>query len=363
MATDSQDQLGVNVADFVLGHRNAWSALVSLGAAVAVSLALVTVLLLATGVHPGQALAALVRGAFGSLFAVASTLRWAAPLILAGLAVVIGLKAGVFNAGLEGQLLVGGFVATWVGFTFTLPHGLHPLMAVLLGGGAGAFWALVPALLKVYCRASEIVTTLMLNYVALGLIDFVVREYFRDPLAAAFLMTAKVHPSAVLLPLLPVGNVSVMIFIAVGLVPLVAYLLRHRTGGYEISMTGLNSDFATYGGISAGRAVMWAMLASGFLGGVIGASECLGINQRFVSRFSPGYGFDGFLVALLGGASPLGVLPAGFLMSALKSGSLEVERSLSVGKAMVWILQGTIIALVSARVISQVVRRRDVSSS
>jgi ABC-type uncharacterized transport system permease subunit len=222
----------------------------------------------------------------------------------------------------------------------------------------GALWALGPALLKAYCDASEIVTTLMLNFVAIGLMDFLVREYFRDPLAAAFLMTVKVHPSAILPPLLSVGNVSVMIIVAVALVPVVRYVVQRSTLGYEVSMTGLNADFALYGGVATGRTVVWAMLASGFLGGVIGAAECLGINQRFVSRFSPGYGFDGFLVALLGGASPMGVLPAGLFMGALKAGSLEVERSLSVGKAMVWILQGTIIALVSARVLTQILRKR-----
>jgi simple sugar transport system permease protein len=358
MASDSREQFGFRVSEIVLTHRSIWGALATLGTAVAVSVTLVTLLLLATGVNPVHAFAALLRGSVGSLFAVASTLRWTTPLVLSGLAVVIGFKAGVFNAGIEGQLLAGGFVATWVGFTVDLPYGVHPVVGLLAGGIAGALWALGPALLKAYLNASEIVTTLMLNFVATGLMDFIVREHFRDPLAAAFLMTVKVHPSAALPPLLPVGNVSLMIFVAVILVPAAAYVLQRSASGYEISMTGLNKDFALYGGVSVPKAIVWAMLASGFLGGVIGAAECLGINQRFVSRFSPGYGFDGFLVALLGGASPFGVLPAGLFMGALKSGSLEVERSLSVGKAMVWILQGTIIALVSAKVITRIVRKR-----
>jgi len=224
MAAGRQEQFGFKVSDIVLSHRNILSAILMPVAAIAIGLVFVSILLLITKVNPLDAFGALIHGSVGSLFALASSLRWSSPLILSGLAVVIGFKAGIFNAGIEGQLIAGGFVASWIGFTFHLPSGIHPIVALILGGLAGALWALGPALLKAYYDASEIVTTLMLNYVAMGLMDFLVREYYRDPLAAAFLMTVKIHPTAVLKPLLPVGNVSAIIFFSILIVPVVAYI-------------------------------------------------------------------------------------------------------------------------------------------
>jgi general nucleoside transport system permease protein len=347
-----KEQFSLKISDMVLSHRNVWLSILLPAIAVFISLVILTAILLITAISPLETYAAMIRGSMGSLFALASTLRWSTPLILSGLAIVIGFKAGLFNAGVEGQLYVGGFVATWVGF-FNLPGAVHPLIAILLGGVAGALWALGPALLKAYYDASEIVTTLMLNYVAMGLTDFLTREFYKDPRAAAFLMTVPIEKSAELNSIFPIGNVSVVIFFALISIPLMAYLFRKSKLGYEITVSGLNMPFAIYGGVSARKTIIMAMMMSGFVGGIIGSAECLGINGRFVSNFSPGYGFDGFLVALIGGTSFMGVLPAGIFMGILKAGSLEVERALSVGKAMIWVFQGCIIGLVSAHGIAR----------
>jgi ABC-type uncharacterized transport system permease subunit len=326
----------------------AWDALQMPLIATFAGLAITTVLLLSMDVNPLDVYAALLRGALGSLYGVSSTLRWATPLILAGVAVTIGFKAGLFNAGLSGQIYLGGFVGSLIGFGLLLPTGLHPVVAILGGGLAGAFWALIPALLRRYLGASEIVTSLMLWYVAIGISDFLVRQFFRDPTSAAFLMSVKVAPSAILPSIFPVGNVSLMLFVAIIIAVLASRLMSNAKLGYEIRMTGANPMFAYYSGVPTGRRMILAFCLSGFIAGMIGASESLGVNQRFVSQFDPGFGFDGFLVALLANGSLAGCVPAGLFLGILKAGGMEIERTLGVSKSIIWILQGSIILFVSA---------------
>ncbi|WP_108398889.1 ABC transporter permease [Devosia submarina] len=311
-------------------------------------LLLTSALLLVIQVNPLDVYAALLRGALGSVFGISSTLRWATPLILAGVAVTIGFKAGLFNAGLSGQIYLGGLVGSIIGFAVVLPAGLHPAVAIIGGGLAGAIWALIPALLLRYFGASEIVTSLMLWYVAIGISDFLVRQFFRDPTSAAFLMSVKVAPDAVLPSFFPVGNVSVMLFVSAGVALLAWYLMARSKIGYEVRMTGANPRFAFYAGLPTARRLVLAFCASGFVAGMIGAAESIGINQRFVSQFDPGFGFDGFLVALLANGSIAGCIPAGFFLGILKAGSMEIERTLGVSKSIIWILQGSIILFVSA---------------
>lgn len=330
------------------GYLRVLSALQMPIIATVAGLLITSVLLLFINVNPFDVYAALLRGALGTLFGVSSTLRWATPLILAGLAVSIGFKAGLFNAGLSGQIYFGGFVGSLIGFSVTLPWGLHPAMAILGGGFAGAAWAFIPAVLRRYLGASEIVTSLMLWYVAIGLADFIVRQFFRDPTSAAFLMSVKVAPSAVLPSIFPVGNVSVMIFVSIGAALLCAYLMAHSAMGYEIRVTGANPAFAHYSGVPTGSRMVLAFCVSGFIAGTIGAAESIGVNQRFVSQFDPGFGFDGFLVALLANGSLAGCIPAGIFLGILKAGGAEIERTMGLSKSIIWILQGSIILFVSA---------------
>lgn len=324
----------------------------------AIGLVVTSAILIGIDANPIHVYRALLDGALGSIFGLASTIRWSTPLILAGLAVTIGFKVGLFNAGLAGQIYIGGFAGSWIGFSLLLPAGIHPIVALLGGGIAGAAWALVPALMRRYWGSSEIVTSLMLWYVAIGVADFLTRQYFRDPTSAAFLMSYKVHPSAILTSMSPVGNVSPMLAVAVIGAIVLWYLLAQTKIGYEVRMTGLNPQFAHYAGISVGRRLVLVFCLSGFIGGLIGASESLSINQRFVSRFDPGYGFDGFLVALLANGSLIGCIPAGIFLGILKAGSLEVERTIGVSKTIIWILQGTVIIFASAKGILQWWSRR-----
>lgn len=231
--------------------------------AVAISLLLFAVVLMVGEYNVLGVYKSLVVGAVGSPGAIGSTLRWATSLILAGLAVTIPLRAGLFNVGVEGQLYLAGFVAALIGIYVDLPAILVQPLVLFAAMAVGILWALIPTLLLTYTRASEIVTTLMLNFVALGVVNYLVNNYFRTELSAAAVMTEQVRPEARFPSIFPPYPVSYGILIALALAFLIQIFLRKTTYGYEIRMIGLNRNFARFGGISIKRGWLISMLASG----------------------------------------------------------------------------------------------------
>lgn len=317
--------------------------------AVAVSLVLFAVVLLIGQYNVIGVYKSLLAGAVGSPGAIGSTLRWATSLILAGLAVTLPLRAGLFNAGVEGQLYLAGFVAALIGIYADWPPLIVQPLVLIAVMVVGLLWALIPTLLLTYTRASEIVTTLMLNFVAIGVANYFVNNYFRTELSAAAVMTDKISPAARFPSIFPPYQVSYGIIIAIALAFLIQIFLQRTKYGYEIRMIGMNRNFARFGGISIKRGWLIAMLASGAIAGLIGAFEINGVNGRFISGFSPGFGFDGFLVAFLAGANPIGVIGAGLGVAALRAGSLNVAIEFGIPRITIEILQGFIILLISAQ--------------
>jgi simple sugar transport system permease protein len=291
----------------------------------------------------------LLVGAVGSPSAIGSTLRWATSLILAGLAVTIPLRAGLFNVGVEGQLYLAGFVAALIGIYVDLPAILVQPLVLLAAIVVGALWAFLPAALLVYARASEIVTTFMLNFVAIGVVNYLVNNYFRTELSAAAVMTDKIRPAAQFPSIFPPNQVSYGLLIAITLAILLHIFFRQTKQGYEIRMIGLNRNFARFGGINIKRGWLISMAASGAIAGLIGAFETNGVNSRFISGFSPGFGFDGFLIAFLAGGNPIGVIWAGLGVAALRAGSLSLAIDFGIPRITISILQGFIILLISAQ--------------
>jgi general nucleoside transport system permease protein len=317
--------------------------------AVVMSLVLFAIVLLIGNYNVIDVYASLVAGAVGNPGALGSTLRWATSLILAGLAVTIPLRAGLFNVGVEGQLYLAGFVAALIGIHVELPAVIVQPLVLLAAMVVGMLWALIPTLLLVYTRASEIVTTLMLNFVALGVVNYLVNNYFRTELSAAAVMTDQVRPEARFPSIFPPNPVSYGVVIAIVLAFLIQRFLRQTTYGYEIRMIGLNRDFARFGGISIRQGWFISMLASGAIAGLIGAFETNGVNGRFISGFSPGFGFDGFLIAFLAGGNPIGVILAGLGVAAMRAGSLNLAIEFGMPRITISILQGFIILLISAQ--------------
>jgi simple sugar transport system permease protein len=287
---------------------------------------------------------------------VAVTLRETTILVFTGLSVAIAFRAGIFNIGTQGQLVVGGLatgLATlWVASIIPI-GGLAAtvvLVAVGLSAGAlgGGFYGAIPGALKAYADANEVITTIMLNFIATSVTFFLVSEYFREEGSQA-IQTARLPEVAAIptLLFLPRNNFSIYaLVIGVVLMGAIAYLLAGTSFGYDIRTSGLQPEAAEYGGVDAERTVVASMALSGALGGLGGALYVLMILGRFQVGV-PAYGFDGITVAILAGNNPLGVGFAALLFGALKSGSTVVQTTTNVPPQLVGVLRGLIILFVA----------------
>ncbi len=326
-------------------------------AAIVVSLLIGGALMLLLGYNPLEAYRELAVGAFVGAFNFGSTLERFTPLLLTGLAFTVAAKSGAFNVGVEGQLYLGAFAATWVGLSLTgLPPVVHVTLAMLLAAVVGGAWALIPGSLKAYYRANEICTTIMLNYVATLFTSYLVNRPFSGGTGAP---ETKTIASSAFLPwiLLP-SRANVGLFIALAVL-LVMFWVVHRTSlGYELRAVGENPSFAEYVGIEPRRSLVIAMVLSGAVAGLAGSIEILGINRRFVDNFSPGYGFDGIVVATLAGNRIVALPFFAFFLAVLKSGAAAMERFTGVPKELLGTIEAVFIILTASKMVFQLRRRR-----
>lgn len=328
-------------------------------AAVVTALALGAVIMVATGVDAravGQSYVALAQGSVGSVFAISETLTAAAPLILAGLGVAIGFRAGLFNIGAEGQLLAGGMTSLFVGFSITgLPIFIHLPIALVAGAAAGAFWGAIAGWLRASTGAHEVITTIMLNFVALRLVDFLLRNPpiqkpgRNDPISRSVLDSASLPA---LLDWLDLQlRVNAGIFLAILMVLVMAWFMFRTTIGFEFRAVGSNVDAARYAGIRIGRTMVAAMATGGALAGLAGATQVLGVLGRASPGFSAGLGFEAIAVALLGRGHPMGVLLAGLLFGALEAGGRQMQVKAGVSIDLITIIQALIVVFIAAPIL------------
>ncbi|MDP9467262.1 MAG: ABC transporter permease [Chloroflexota bacterium] len=296
------------------------------------------------------AYAGLLTGSLGSPNAISETLLRATPLILAGLAVALGFRAGLFNIGAEGQIYIGALCATAVGISFEgLPFFVHLPLAILAGFAGGALWAFVPGILKARTGAHEVITTIMLNYVSYLTIEFALRQPLfqrpdrEDPVSRFVLESAT-------LPSLFGGDLRVHwgLIIALAAAFVVSWLLFRSTKGFEFRAVGLNPAAARYAGMSIGRTIVLTMMISGGLAGLAGASEIIGTNGRLTPGFSPGWGFDAIALALLGGSRPLGVVGAALVFGALRAGATPMQAATGIPIDLVVVIQALVIMFIAA---------------
>jgi ABC-type uncharacterized transport system permease subunit len=309
-----------------------------------------SLLVLLTGKNPIDAAEALWVGAFASPNAFAGTLALATPLLFTALAFAVPFRGSMFNAGAEGQLLVGAFCSAYVGFTVVLPGPLHAAAMVVAGAVGGAVWAFLPALWRVTLGANEIVTTLMMNFIAVFLTDFLVLHPFRAPgQSGSAIKTEPIAGSAELLKIWPPFNVTIALPIAILLIFLIWYAFRRTVVGYEVRMVGAAPRFAEAEGIRPGRRMLAVMAVGGALAGIGGAVQVGGVFHSFVSPFGTGLGFNGILVALLVSNSFLAIPFGAVFIGALQSGAIGMELTTSISRYIVASLTATIIIFVAAR--------------
>ena len=284
----------------------------------------------------------LSQAAVGGTIQIANTLVATTPVLLAGVATAIAFRAGVFNIGVEGSLYLGAFAAAWAGFTFvTLPGWAAVPAALLAAGLAGLIWALPPGCARAWWNVDEVVSTLMLNYVAILLTSYLVNYPFLAK-GTANSMSPLISKSAQLAPLVPGSQLTLAFPIALLVLSGYAVLFGRTTLGYELRTSGASVAFARASGIGVRRTILLAMLLSGVVGGLAGAFQILGVTYRFIDNFSPGYGFTGIAVALLGRSHPIGMLLAALFFGALANGGGIIQLFSDIPLDLVNVLQGAI---------------------
>lgn len=280
------------------------------------------------------------------------TVRWATPYIMTGLAVSLTFKANIFNMGVDGQLYLGSIAAVWLAtYVADWPTAVSIPFIIVFSMIVGGLYAIIPAVLKIRLNCDEVVTTLLLNYVAYFFTDFLVLGPMLGSGSLIAAQSTEYISQNLWLPKLTWfgdSNANASLFIALGFVLLVAFLLYKTKYGYEIKICGSNMEFARYGGISAAKTIMLVMIISGMIGGATGAMEILGVHHRFSYRYSTDVGMDGVVIALLAGNNPFGVVLTGFFYGALKNGASIMQRIADVPSSLVDIVRGSIVLIITA---------------
>ncbi len=329
------------------GWRRFWKAISVPAFSVLLALLIGAFILWITGSNPIEAYVALFKGAFGTPDAIARTLEKATPLIFGGLAVAFAFKGGLFNIGGQGQLLVGAIVAAYVGFAFEgLPFIIHMPLALLAGSLAGAGYAAIAGALKAYTGAHEVITTIMLNFVAINLTDYLANGPWK-----AEGIIARTPPVLETAAIPKIGVYPLGFAIAVLMAIVTDYLLFRSTMGYAVRTTGLNMRAAEYAGIKVAQIVVLTMAFSGFLAGMGGAIETLGVVGRYQPGFNAALGFEGITIALLAKTNPLGVIPAAILVGAMQAGAPTMQFQAGVRFQIIDIILALILFFVSADLI------------
>jgi general nucleoside transport system permease protein len=323
--------------------------------AVLLGLAVGAIAIVAAGGSVIDAYRELIIGAVGTPSNLAATLARAVPITVVAVGLALAFRAGCFNLGAEGQMIVSAITAAVVAITFpTLPGALLILASILAGCAVGGLWALGPAWLQTRFDVPLLITTLLLNYVAALLAAYLVSYPLRDMGGGAALAQTVAIPTGAQLPyLVPGGRLHAGVLVLLVL-PVVAWWLQRRTVlGYEMRMTGHNRWFADYGGVDGRRTVLLTMLISGAVCGLAGALLVLGVHYRYIdnSIVGPGYAWTGFTAALLAYADPLGSLFAGLFLAALEVGAAGMERRTEIPIQIVDILQAAIILTISIRIV------------
>jgi ABC-type uncharacterized transport system permease subunit len=305
----------------------------------------IPLLLRVMGFDPIPATAALLRGSLGSGYAITSaTLVRATPLILTGLSVAIAFRAGVFNIGAEGQLLAGAAAAMAVSLLPGLSHSRwNPLIALTIGATAGGCWAGIAALLRVRFHVLEVISTILLNFVALYLVAYLVRGPLQEPLHI-YPQSSTIQAAARLPRILPASRLHVGFLVAIVVALAAWWTVRFTAAGFRLRAIGANPDAARVAGeIDVGRAGTRAFIVSGAIAGLAGAIEVTGVTFALYENISPGYGYTGIAVALLARLDAAGVIASGLLFGALEAGASAMQRDAGVPAVVVSIVEAIII--------------------
>lgn len=328
--------------------------------AVLIAIIIGSIIMMVTGFNPVIAYISLFLGAFGNVNNIANTLAAAVPLILTGLGVAISFKAGLFNIGAEGQYWIGAIVGVWIGYSFTgLPWYIHIPFALVAAMIAGGLWAgLIPGLAKAYTGANEVITTMMMSYIAIYFSHFLLEFGPMMDKSGTIPQSPVINDSAVIPFLIRNTQLSYGIFIALVAAIFVYWLMFKTTWGFEMRAVGYNQKAARYAGMNVPLNMVLSLGLSGAFAGLAGAVQMLGVQHRLYDSFTSGYGYTAIVVALLANNNPIGVIFAAILFAALGTGSQYMQLNAQVPGQMADVITGLIVFFVAAYRIAEVIKDR-----
>ena len=302
------------------------------------------------GADPLLAFQSLFYNAFGTSEGLAESLGKATPLIFSGLAVTVGIRAGLFNIGAQGQLISGALASAWAGFYFTnLPMIIHLPLALLFGAVFGGLVGVIAGALKSYRGVHEVITTIMLNSIVLQLAEYLSNGPLKEE-GQIIARTAPIQSTAVIPKVfaMPLG-----FFLGIAIAWIVWLIFKNSTAGFSFETVGRNKNAAWYAGISVKRVSMFAMLIGGALAGLGGAIETQGVVGRFEPAFNAGLGFDGITIALLGRANPLGVIPGAILFGGMRGAGPNMQFDAGVSPDIIELILALVLFFVTAPLIAK----------
>jgi simple sugar transport system permease protein len=328
---------------FVLQHFNVIRTVLALGIALVLAILLIVVL----STNPGFSLISFLAGPVSSLRTFGTVLEFASPIIFCGLAIAISFRAQVFYIGAEGAFYIAAAVGTAVAVSTALPWFLHVPLVLIVSATVGALWGGISGYLRAQFGASEIVSALMLNFVAYFLGLYLINYHFRD-LDAGYMVSYTLPESAQLWRFVPGTRIHTGIVLGVLLAIAVYYFFFHTRAGYEVRMTGHNRKFAHFAGINTYKVVFGVPMLTGLLAGLGGMTEVMGIHERFNWQNSPGYGWDGVIVAIIGKNHPAYIVLASLLLAFLRVGGQQLKLMSDVPAELVLLIRSLMILLVTA---------------
>jgi general nucleoside transport system permease protein len=318
-----------------------WKISVGPVAIIVVAFVVAGVFLLPFGINPLSVYGDIVVGSFGSVNALSETLLFMTPILLTALATIISFRCGMWNVGADGQLYLGAIAAVGLGFdAIGLPSFvLLPVMAIgaFVAGGA---WAAVPAFLRIYFNANEIIVTIMMNFLALILAAYLISGPWASGTEP---VSSPISPEGILPIIIPGGRLHANFLIALAVAGLVAFMLDRTVLGYRIRVIGQNARAAQVAGMPVERVIFLSFVLSGGVAGLAGFGEIAGIHHKLPDGLSPGYGFTGIAVALLANLNPIWSVVSALFLAALNIGADAMQRRVGVPVSFVWVIEGFIL--------------------
>lgn len=308
------------------------------------------VLISVQGVNPAQALAKIVTGAFGTKAGFGSTLRYMMPCTMLGVSAMIAFKSGVYNMGIEGQMYVGSLAAAILGYQLVLPAGIHTLVCILAGGFVAILWGLIPALAKMIFDVSEMVVTMMMNFIAMLLTEYIVQWVILGGMrqSGTVVMETQTISDTAKLPILIQGTTaSTGIFIALAIAISAYILFKYTVQGYELKQVGENRKFSKVGGVNVSKTFLLIFIISSFIAGVAGSVEIVGPYKRFGANYASNLPWEGIMISFIANHKPLAIIGVSFIWGALRAGALTLERTMNINRMTIFILQMLFVLFVS----------------